>query len=777
MTAGIQSGDSGDPVPPGDSGAPGDPGPPGDLRIERGVAWLRLDDPAHRVNTLSSRLLAWLEPLLARLESEPFAGLVILSGKPDGFAAGADLAELARLARRPDDILALISRGHRALGRIAALPFPTVAAIHGACLGGGLELALACRRRVATDTLSTRFGLPEVQLGLIPGLGGTQRLPRLVGVGAALDLILGGRQIDALQALRLGLIDDVCAAGGLTAAAARQLDPAAASPRAPRRPLAARLADRIARLPIAGALVWRRARRQVRERAGEHYPAPRVAIEVVRRGLRLPLDRGLELEAGAFAKLAASDPAESLLALFLARREADARADETARGARPVARVAVLGAGLMGAGIAQVLAERGIHVVLKERDQGALGRGMAAIAAGLRQRPAGRRSGEAEAGTALARVRPTLRPEALRNVDLVVEAVFEDLELKRAVLREVEAHAPETVVYASNTSSIPIASIAAASGRQDAAGGPRAVVGMHFFSPVPRMPLLEVIRHRQSDPAAVATAVAIGRAMRKTVIVVEDGPGFFTTRVLAPLLNEAAWLLAEGARIEQVDAAMVAWGWPLGPFALLDEVGIDVGAHVAAVLHESFGERLLPPPALARLVAAGHLGRKAGAGFYRAEAPERRSAGARAAGRGGARAAGRDEAVRVRRRSRRPDERVYQLIGWRPRPVRKQEIVERCWLQMLDETARCLDEGVIASPAAADLAVVLGLGFPPFRGGVLRQADRTGLAAVVARLDALAVRHGSRFTAAPLLRDMAQRGERFFPPTSGPEPGSTEPPG
>ncbi len=229
--------------------------------------------------------------------------------------------------------------------------------------------------------------------------------------------------------------------------------------------------------------------------------------------------------------------------------------------------------------------------------------------------------------------------------------------------------------------------------------------------------------------------------MRKTVIVVEDGPGFFTTRVLAPLLNEAAWLLTEGARIEQIDAAMVAWGWPLGPFALLDEVGIDVGARVAAVLHESFGERFPPPPALARLVAAGHLGRKAGAGFYRVEPPARRQ----------------------RRRLRKADERVYRLIGWRPRPVRKEEIVERCWLQMLDETARCLEEGVIAGPAAADLAVVLGLGFPPFRGGVLRQADRTGLPAVVARLDAHAAVHGSRFGAAALLRGMAQRGERFFP--------------
>lgn len=758
----------------------GPAGEPGELLVADRIAWLRLDDRERKVNTLSRRLLDWLERQLSRLEHEPLDGLGVVSAKPDGFAAGADLGELAGLAARPAEVLALVERGHRALGRLAALPFPTVAAIHGACLGGGLELALACSRRVATDAAATSLGLPEVQLGLIPGLGGTQRLPRLVGVTAALDLIASGRRIDAHQAERMGLVDEVCSPAVLPAAAARQLGLAAAARTGgggesgagatgthrgrPRRPLAARTADRLAWLPLLGAPVWWRARRQVRERAGKHYPAPRVAVEIVRRGLRLPLDRALELEAGAFVELSSSEQARNLIALFLDRGEVEARAEALARAARPVRTVAVIGAGLMGSGIAQVLAERGVQVVLKDRDQAALGRGMAVIAANLRRRSAGRLTGAAESDTILARIRPSLRADALRHVELIVEAVSEDLELKRAVLREAESQAPAEVVLASNTSSIPIARLAEASRRAP-------VVGMHFFSPVPRMPLLEVIRHRGSTEAAVATAVWVGRKMRKTVIVVEDGPGFFTTRVLAPLLNEAAWLLAQGARVEQVDAAMEAWGWPLGPFALLDEVGIDVGSHVAAVLHEGFGERLRPPPALARLVAAGHLGRKAGRGFYRTATPYGAAAGSGGSGVQAAAGAGTSGPARRisgrRHPARRVDERVYSLLQWQPGDVADAEIAERCWMQMLGETVRCLEERVISTPGAADLAVVLGLGFPAFRGGVLRQADGEGLPAVVARLDALAALHGERFAVPVLLRRMAERGETFHPAALG----------
>jgi 3-hydroxyacyl-CoA dehydrogenase/enoyl-CoA hydratase/3-hydroxybutyryl-CoA epimerase len=701
---------------------------PAALAVEQGIAWLRLDDPAKKVNTVSSRLLGWFEEQMARLERERPEGLVIYSGKPDGFVAGADLEELLRLSDK-EAVLEMLQRGHDLVERLSGLPFPTVAAIHGACLGGGLELALACRRRAATQHPKTKLGLPEVQLGLIPGLGGTQRLPRLLGVPAALDLILTGKQVDARQAKRLGLVDDTCHPADLRAAAERLLRSAGEPKRA--RPFSSRAADLLARSPLGGPMVWDKARAGVMEKTGGHYPAPLVAIDVVREGLKLPLSRALDLEAGAFSELVVSDTAKNLISIFFAKNEVEARAAKTARAARPVATVGVLGAGFMGAGIAQVLANRGVPIVLKDKDLAAVGRGYGFCRQQFRELVQRRRLTEPEAKAAMGRILPTIDTAALRRVDFVIEAVFEDLEVKRAVIREAEQVAPEGLVFASNTSAIPIARLAEASRR------PENVVGMHFFSPVHKMPLLEVIRHPGTSETTVATTVELGRKMGKTVIVVGDGPGFFTSRVLGTMLNEAAWMLAEGARIEKVDRAMTRWGWPVGPFALLDEVGLDVAHHAGEVVREALGERVAPPPVLERMAADRRLGRKAKRGFYLYEEKKGKA-------------------------GKRVDEAIYGLIGWREAPMEDREIVERCWLQMLNETARCMEEGVITNPADVDIGVIFGFGFPPFRGGLLREADRHGLAWVVDRLNGYADEHGERLRPAALLRDMAGRGARFY---------------
>jgi len=711
-------------------------GAPGRVTRESGIAWLLLDDPEKRVNTLSSRLMGWLESEIEALAGEPPAGLVIASGKPDGFAAGADVEELQALADRAA-LLALLARGHALMARLAALPFPTVAAIHGACLGGGLELALACRRRVATEHAKTRLGLPEVQLGLIPGLGGTQRLPRLLGVPAALDLILTGRTVGARRARKLGLVDAVCHPAALREAAERLAREGARKPA--RRPFVRGVTSRagalLARTPLGSRLVWGKARAGVLAKTGGHYPAPLVALGVVREGARLPLARALDLEAGAFSGLVVAEPAKSLMAIFFAKNAVEAKAAKAAKGVPPLAEAAVVGAGFMGAGIAQGLAEQGVSVLLKDRDLDAVARGMAAAGARFAELARRRRLSPPAAKAAMARLHPTVSYAGFARAELVIEAVFEDLEVKRRVLREVEAAAAERTVFASNTSAIPIARIAEGSRR------PESVVGMHFFSPVHRMPLLEVVRQPRTSPAALATAVAAGRRMGKTVIVVGDGPGFFTSRVLAPFLNEAAWMLLEGARIEWVDAAMTRWGWPVGPFALLDEVGLDVARHVAEVLVEALGERLLPPPVFARLADAGRLGRKSGRGFYLYGEKGKRSdpaihsmLGAMSGATGGAAGGG---------------------------PPADGEVAERCFLQMLNETARCIEDGVIADPAAVDLGVLYGFGFPAFRGGLLREADRRGAAAIVDRLDAYTARFGRRFEPAGLLREMARRGETF----------------
>src|SRR4051794_6912970 len=380
---------------------------PGLLALEDGIAWLRLDDPGKKVNTLSTRLFAWFEEQIARLERERPAGLVIYSGKPDGFVAGADLEELLALSRAAD-VHAMLYRGHELMERLAALPFPTVAAIHGACLGGGLELALACRRRVATEHPKTKLGLPEVQLGLIPGLGGTQRLPRLIGVPDALDLILTSRQVDARKARRLGLVDDTCQPSDLRTAAERLVRGSA--PKKGKRPLASRAGDFLARTPLGGRFVWDKARAGVTAKTGGHYPAPLVAIEVVREGLKLPLRRALDLEAGAFSELVVSDTAKNLISIFFTKNDVEARAAKLGRKARPTlpeTTVGVLGAGFMGAGIAQVLAQKGLSIILKDKDLAAVGRGYAFCQQQLRDRVKRRRSTEAEAKAAMGRILPT----------------------------------------------------------------------------------------------------------------------------------------------------------------------------------------------------------------------------------------------------------------------------------------------------------------------------------------------------------------------------------
>jgi 3-hydroxyacyl-CoA dehydrogenase/enoyl-CoA hydratase/3-hydroxybutyryl-CoA epimerase len=713
-----------------------------------GIAMLRLDVPGQEVNTLRAELADEFDTLIDRVQRERgLRALVLVSGKREGFIAGADLEAVRELASAAQ--AEALSRLMQAVtARIAALPCATVAAIHGECLGGGLELALAFDARIASDAPGTRLALPEVQLGLLPGGGGTQRLPRLVGLSAALDLLLTGRRLDASRARRIALVDEVVPRADLHEHAKSLARRLAAAGAGARRTVCARAMDRrLGRValahrlaacnPLGRAVVFARARAGVHARTRGLYPAPERILHVVRSGLAKGLDAGMQAEAVAFGELCMSSQSRELVDLFFASTalKKDPGVDEVAVQPRAVHRVGIVGAGLMGTGIARVSAlDAGVRVTLVDRDEATARGGRDRIAADLALRVArGRMPADARAAV-LARIDAGADMRELAGADLVIEAVFEDPELKRRILREVERHAGEQVVFATNTSAIAIAGIAAAGTR------PAQVAGMHYFSPVERVPLLEVVAAAHTAPDTVATCVAFGRRQGKTVVVVRDGPGFYTTRILAPYMNEAVRLVSEGVAIETVDTALLDFGFPLGPLALLDEVGIDVGEKVADTLRQAFGARMQPPPAMAGSAAHGRLGRKSGRGFYRYDAP------------GGVR--------------RGADDGIHRLLGapQRARTAPAHELAERCVLQMVNEAVRCLHEGVVRSARDGDVAAVFGLGFPPFLGGPFRYADRLSAGALAARLEVLARRHGARFEAAPMLQELAARGGRFHVP-------------
>jgi len=716
---------------------------PANFRVEEeeGVAVVLVDVAGESVNTLSPEVGAELRALVARLERDPrVKALVFLSGKKEGFVAGAKI-EMLQSVRSAAEAEALARAGQKGFDELERLGKPVVAAIHGACLGGGLEWALACHWRIATDDPKTQLGQPEVQLGVIPGAGGTQRLPRLVGIAAALDIILAGKSVKARKALALGLVDEVVPAPMLRPVAVRRAAELAAGTLRRKAPagvkrfaahgVAATLQQMLLEENALGRrLLFREARRKLLAKTGGHYPAPEKALRAVQAGYEHGFERGLEVEARLFGELAVSDVARRLMEIFFATTalKKDTGVDDRSVKPRPVERLGVLGGGLMGGGIAAVSANAGLGVRIRERDDASAGRALAGVRGFFEERVRRRSIGKLDLQQAMRLVTATTDWSGFERVDLLVEAVFEDLALKQEMVRAFEAVNPAGI-FASNTSSIPIAQIAQASRR------PESVLGMHYFSPVPKMPLLEIVVTPRTAPEVTATAVAVGKRQGKTVIVVNDGPGFYTSRILTPYMNEAAQILVEGARIEEIDRALVEWGFPVGPMTLLDEVGIDVGQKVGKVMSQAFGDRLHAPETLGALVAQGRLGRKSQKGLFRYR---------------GGKKGGVDEAV-------------YDLLpGGRARKAfERTEIAERVVLQMVNEAARCLGEGVLRSARDGDVGAVFGLGFPPFRGGPFRWADAAGARSVLARLEKLQEAHGPRFAPAPLFGELGRTGARF----------------
>ncbi len=693
------------------------------LEIEElnGTTVVTLDDPERPVNTLGSPALAAFARLLEAAEAAPPArGILVRSAKPDNFLAGADLEEFQRLDTA-DAARQLIEGGQELVERFAELDCPKVAAVRGAALGGGLELALACDWRVAADAPSTVLGLPETQLGLLPALGGTWRLPRTVGLRRGVEMILSGRRLNARQALAAGLLDAVVAPDELGAEAERWLARG-------RRRSSMALADRLlGGNPIGRKLFFGAARKRVVARTRGRYPAPLRALEAVETGYARGRRAALAAEARGLGELLVSDVSRRLIELFLATRELAGNDNEWRQA---VGTVGVLGAGFMGSGVAAAAARAGLRVVMMDASPEALERGLGFCRhrfASLERRG---KLGPEAAREAIARIAGGTSLDGFEAADLVVEAVVEDEAVKRPLLAEVEGRLGEGAVLGSNTSTLPITRLAEGLAR------PERFVGVHFFSPVHRMPLVEIIRHPGSSDEAVGFALALATRLGKTPIVVHDGPGFYTSRILSPYLAQGAALLLEGAEVAEVDAAARAAGFPVGPLELLDEVGIDVAAHASRTMAAAFPDRMPGPEGLGRLVEEGRLGRKAGRGFYDYSGKKKR-----------------------------PDPGVRALLAAEraARPLDRAAAGERLQLAMTAEAVRCLEEGILEAPRDGDVGAVLGLGYPPFTGGPFRHLDALGAATAVDSLERLAGRHGAVFEPPARLREVAGRGGSFYP--------------
>jgi 3-hydroxyacyl-CoA dehydrogenase / enoyl-CoA hydratase / 3-hydroxybutyryl-CoA epimerase len=694
------------------------------FRIEQqgDLAIIWFDLPGEKVNKFSSAVMMEFATIVDEMEkSRDIKRIVLASAKPNIFIAGADVSEFTKVTNA-EQAHEYTRFGQQLFHRFSKLKQVKVAAINGACMGGGCEIAISCDYRVMSDSPKASIGLPETKLGIYPAWGGTTKLPRLIGLPAALDIILNGKTMDGKRAKKIGLVDDVVAPAILLDVAKRF------SQKGPRTD-GGRTKFYVEGNPLARKVIFGKARKAVLEQTHGKYPAPLKAIDVMEYGMSAGVERGLEREVDEVVPLILGPVAQNLVRLFFLMEES--KKDRIAAKPKDVNNAGVLGAGVMGGGIAQIIADKTeADVRMRDINWKALAGGMKAASKVWRKKLERRRMTRGEMQRKLARITTTTDWTGYQHSDVVIEAVVENLDVKRKVLAEFEGVAKDGAIFASNTSTLPITDIAAN------AKHPDRVVGMHFFNPVDRMPLVEVIRGAKTSDESLVTVANFARKLGKTVVICNDGPGFVVNRILGPYMNESGFLLEEGNSIESIDKAMLDFGMPMGPMALLDEVGIDVAAKVAAILKERLTGRVVEQSRVVDVLYGDHrLGKKGGKGLY-----------AYADGKRGE-----------------PDSSVYRLLGISsPHPVDPQTAIDRMIYAMVNEAAVILDEKIVASAAELDLAMIMGTGFPPFRGGLLRYADSIGLANIVARLEEFATRHGKRFAPTDALRKLASRGATFY---------------
>jgi 3-hydroxyacyl-CoA dehydrogenase / enoyl-CoA hydratase / 3-hydroxybutyryl-CoA epimerase len=709
------------------------------LTVERdrdGSVFLKLDVPDKGINVFDKRVLFDFDVALDHVLAEGRVPILIIrSGKPSGFIAGADISSFTSI-KSVAEAAEFSELGQRLFDKLAGLPMPTVAMISGPCLGGGLECALACDYRVVYDSPKTQLGLPEVELGLIPGWGGTQRLPRTIGLERALRVLIGRKRVNAREAFDWGLADarpanEVELREAFERVTARALrDGKAPHDRLPLWTWRQRLLESN---PFGRSVLFRGTERILRKRTWEDFPAPAEALEVVRTGLRDGMKAGLKAEREAISRLALTPACRNMVGLFLANEQIRKSAIDEDR--PEVQRVGIVGAGVMGAGIAQLAALKGWQVVVQEVNETALGTGLARITDLFRKAAERGVVTASEAERRLSAVKGTVNWEGFSNVDVVVEAAVEELEAKRALFRELEKRTRPGAVLATNTSSLPVAAL------QEGLGRPERVAGMHFFNPVHRMPLVEVARTPATGAATTEFLTRWTVALGKTPVNVKDSPGFVVNRVLMPYLNEAVLLVSEGMKIADLDRTMMRFGMPMGPLELLDQIGLDIAAHVARSVGPVMEGRFPPNDAFEKMRANGWLGQKGGKGFYVYH---------------GKKSTVNPLAENLLRSGLGSD--VDRAL---PPAVRLSEARERMVLLMVNEAALAFSEGLTDDAESLDLAMVMGTGWAPHRGGPLHYADDRTAAEVVRKLNELAGRHGKRFEACAELLRRAETNQRF----------------
>ena len=691
------------------------------------ISIVTFDLPEKSMNILSVEVLDEIKKIFTELQmDENVKGVVFISGKKDSFIAGMDVSSIesvtdSRIGKEK------AAEGQEVFNLIADMKVPVVCAINGICLGGGTELALACDFRISTNNPDSVIGFPEVLLGIIPGFGGTQRLPRLVGIQTALNMILTGKNYNSKKALKVGLMDMVVPREKLLDDAIKLVIRASEGQtaeliRSQKQKKGGLKNFLLEKNPIGKNILFNAARKKVLSQTSGNYPAPLKAIDAIQRGIGVSLKDGLKIEAELLGELIISDVTKNLISVFYFRENAK-KLSITNEKVPKINKVAVVGAGVMGGGIAQVLIHNDISLIMKDINQNALDLGLSTVKKIFSSKVKRRRMTEDELDRKLSHLTPTLEFEGFEDVDIVIEAVVEKMEVKKSVIKEVSAIIHDDAIIASNTSSLSISEMATA------AKTPENITGLHFFNPVHKMPLVEIIRGTNSSERSLAITLNLATRIGKTPILVNDSPGFLVNRILAIYLNEAGYLFKEGADVSRVDNIIKSFGMPMGPFRLLDEIGFDIAMHASDVMSDAFPQRLVQSTLIEELMDAGLLGKKGGIGFYTYE--------------------GKKETVNT------------SINDFRERHDFRPEaelIIKRLIWPMISEASLCLDEGIIVSPQVVDTGMIFGTGFPPFRGGLLRYADSVHNSVVWSGLNSIADKIGGRLVPADSLKE----GKSFY---------------